>query len=122
MIQLAPFESEWEQREYCALANCNFEEGSVGFKFFTNEEKLGLAQIHFVGEAAYILTLSAIDDIISAQTLSNLLEGILEFLRKLGVNSAVYPIKDDLDRVIAEAAGFDRVSETLFVFDFPQGE
>ena len=121
MIQLAPFESEWEQREYCALAGCGFEEGSIGFKFFSEEEKLGLVQIHFVGDAAYVLTLCSIDDIISTQSLAGLLEGILEFLKKLGLSSTVFPIQKETDREIAEAAGFDRISETLYVFDFPEG-
>ena len=120
MIRIAPFESEWEQREYCALTACEFEEGSVGIKIFSDEERLGLVQIRFVGEAAYVLTLRSINDIISSQSFSGILDGILEFLKKLGVTSVVYPIQSDADREIAEGSGFDRISETLFVFDFPE--
>ncbi len=120
MIGIAPFESELEQREYCALAACEFEEGSIGIKIFSEEERLGLVQIHFVGSAAYILTMRSIDDMITAQSLGSVLTGVLEFLKKLDLTSVVFPVQNELDREICEAAGFDRVSDTLFVFDFPE--
>ena len=65
MIHLAPFEGTEEHFSFCSEAQVPFEEGAVGFKIFSDEENLGLCQIKFVGEAAYILNLCPIFDRIS---------------------------------------------------------
>ena len=118
MIHLSPFENITEHRLFCSEAAVPFEEGAVGFKIFSDEENLGLCQIKFVGEAAYILNLTAMSDRISVQMLANVFTSIIEFLRRVEIESIVYPIQNENDVTIAEATGFDRVSETLFVYDF----
>lgn len=118
MIHLAPFQDASEQKEYCAEADVLFEEGSVGFKIFTDEEKLALCQIKFVGEAAYILNLKSIADRISTEMLANVFTSIIEFLKRVEIDSAVYPIQTESDKIIAEAVGFESVSDTMYVFDF----
>ncbi len=122
MIHLAPFESLMEHREYCACVRVPFEDGAVGFKIFNEEEKLGLCQIKFVGEAAYILSLAKIDDKISVQMLANIFTSVLEFLQRVGSSSVIFPIQSQDDVTVAQACGFDQISETLFVFDFPSEE
>lgn len=122
MIDLAPFESAIEHAEYCREAGITFEEGSVGFKIFTEDEKLGLCSLKFVGDAAYVLNVASINDRISLQMLANVMTSVVQFLKHLEVSSVVFPIQSDHDREIAEAAGFDRISPTLFVFDFPDEE
>ena len=118
MIHLAPFENASEHLLFCKEAEISFEEGSVGFKIFSDEENLGLCQIKFVGEAAYILNLTAIRDRISVQMLANVFTSVIEFLRRVEIESIVFPIQNENDVTIAEATGFDRISETLYVFDF----
>ena len=120
MIHLSPFSDLAEHREYCTAAGVFFEEGRVGFKVDSDEEKLGLFQIKFVGEAAYVLNISSIDDRISTQMLANVFTSVIEFLKRCEVESIIYPIQTADDGIIAEAVGFDRISETLYVFDFPQ--
>jgi len=118
MIQLAPFEGTEEHFAFCSEAQVPFEEGAVGFKIFSDVEKLGLCQIKFVGEAAYILNLCAISGRISVQMLANVFTSVVEFLQRVEIESVVYPIQNEDDVTIAEALGFDRISETLYVFDF----
>ncbi len=118
MIHLAPFQDKSEQMEYCAEAGILFEEGSVGFKIFSDEEKLALCQIKFVGEAAYILNLQSILDRISTEMLANVFTSIIEFLKRVEIDSVVYPIQTEDDIIIAEATGFEKMSDTLFVLDF----
>jgi len=118
MIHLAPFEDAAEHIAFCAEANVPFEESTVGFKIFSDEENLGICQIKFVGEAAYILNLCAICDRISVQMLANVFTSVVKFLERVEIESIVYPIQSDDDVTIAEAVGFDRISETLYVFDF----
>lgn len=122
MIHLAPFEGADEHYLYCTEASVPFEEGAVGFKIFTDEEKLGLCQIKFVGEAAYILNLCSISNRISVQMLANVFTSVIEFLKRVEIESIVYPIQSGDDVTIAEAVGFDRISETLYVFDFVRGD
>lgn len=122
MIHLAPFETGEEHLSYCQLLGVDREEGSFGFKIFSDEEKLGLCQIKFVGEVAYILALKGLDDKISVEMLANVFTSVIEFLNRIGVASLVYPIQSEDDVVICEATGFDRISETLYVFDFPTEE
>lgn len=122
MIHLAPFEGFSEHLAFCNEANVPYEEGAVGFKIFSDEENLGLCQIKFVGEAAYILNLCSISDRISVQMLANVFTSVIEFLKRVEIESVVYPIQSEDDVTIAEALGFDRVSETLFVFDFVSDE
>ncbi len=118
MIHLAPFEGTVEHLAFCTEAGVPFEEGAVGFKIFSDEENLGLCQIKFVGEAAYILNLCSIFDRISVQMLANVFTSVVEFLKRVEIESIVYPIQNEDDVTIAEALGFDRISETLYVFDF----
>ena len=118
MIHLAPFEDASEQKEYCDLAEVLFEDGSVGFKIFSDEEKLALCQIKFVGEAAYVLNLQSIQDRISVQMLANVFASIIEFLKRVEIDSAVYPIQNENDIILAESNGFEKISDTLFVLDF----
>lgn len=118
MIHLAPFEDILEHQLYCQTASVPFEEGAVGFKIFSDEEKLGLCQIKFVSGAAYILNLTAVDDKLSLQMLSNVFSSILSFLERVEIESVVYPVQNENDIFLAENSGFDRVSETLFVYDF----
>lgn len=122
MIRLAPFESAQEHALYCSLLGIEREEGSFGFKIFSDEEKLGLCQIKFVGEAAYILALKGLEGKISVEMLANVFTSVIEFLRRVGVSSLIYPIQCENDVVICEATGFDRISETLYAFDFPAEE
>ena len=122
MIHLAPFEGTADHLAFCAEANVPFEEGALGFKIFSEDEKLGLCQIKFVGEAAYILNLCSIFDKISVEMLANVFASVVEFLKRVEIESVVYPIQNEDDVVIAEANGFDRISETLYVFDFLRGE
>lgn len=118
MIHLAPFDGTIEHMAFCAEANVPFEEGAVGFKIFSEEENLGLCQIKFVGEAAYILNLCSIFDRISVEMLANVFTSVVEFLKRVEIESVVYPIQNEDDVAIAESNGFDRISETLYVFDF----
>ena len=118
MIHLAPFDGTVEHMAFCAEANVSFEEGAVGFKIFSDDENLGLCQIKFVGEAAYILNLCSIFDRISIEMLANVFASVVEFLKRVEIESVVYPIQNEDDVVIAEANGFDRISDTLYVFDF----
>ena len=122
MIHLAPFESETEHLAYCEAAGIPMEEGAVGFKVFSDEEKLGLFQIKFVGEAAYILNAVAIENKISVKMLANVFASVVEFLQRVQVASVIYPILCEDDAVLAEAVGFDKISDTLFVMEFPQQE
>lgn len=122
MVHLAPFESIEEHLNYCSLADVPREEASFGFKIFSDEEKLGLCQIKFVGEAAYILALKGIESKISVEMLANVFTSVIEFLQRIGVASLIYPIQSEDDVVICEATGFDRISETLYAFDFPTEE
>ena len=122
MIEIAPFVSSFEHRAYCDAAKVNFEEEAIGFKIYKGEEICGVCQIQFVGNAAYILTLKTIDDRITSQHLANTFVSVIEFLLQIGVSSVVYPIQCDRDAEIATLLGFDRVSETLFVYDFPEEE
>ena len=122
MIHLAPFQDLSEHRAFCAEGKVPFEEGSIGFKIFSDTEKLGLCQIKFVGTAAYVLSLVAISDRISSSTLAEVFSSVLQFLRRLEVESVVFPIQKEEDIPVAEALGFDRVSDTLFVFDFAAEE
>ena len=119
-MNIQPFESKAEHLLYCKTADVSFEEGSVGFKIFTESEMLGLVQVKFVGDAAYFLSVKAIDAKISKETLANFCLCVVEFLVQVGVCSLVFPVQDDSDRAIAEILGFDRVSETLYVFDLPE--
>lgn len=118
MIHLAPFEGVEDHFSYCTEAGVPFEEGSVGFKIFDDNDKLGLCQIKFVGEAAYILNLCPIADRISIQMLANVFTSVIEFLKRVEIESIVYPVQSGDDVTIAEAVGFDRISDTLYVFDF----
>lgn len=118
MIHLAPFEGTVDHLALCAEANVPFEDGALGFKIFSDEENLGICQIKFVGEAAYILNLCAIFDRISTEMLANVFASVVEFLKRVEIESVVYPIQNEDDVMIAEANGFDRISETLYVFDF----
>ena len=120
MIHLAPFDSVEIHEEYCEEAGIYREEGAVGFKIFSDEEKLGLCQIKFVGEAAYILNLTAIQNRISVQMLANVFTSVVEFLRRVEIESIVYPIQSEDDVMIVNALGFDKVGDTLYVFDFPK--
>ncbi len=122
MIHLAPFEGTADHLAFCAEANVPFEEGALGFKIFSDHENLGLCQIKFVGEAAYILNLCSIFDRISVEMLANVFASVVEFLKRVEIESVVYPIQTEDDVVIAEANGFDRISETLYVFDFLRSE
>lgn len=122
MIHLAPFEGTADHLAFCAEANVPFEEGALGFKIFSDDENLGLCQIKFVGEAAYILNLCSIFDRISVEMLANVFASVVEFLKRVEIESVVYPIQNEDDVVIAEANGFDRISETLYVFDFLRSE
>lgn len=122
MIHLAPFEGIDEHILYCKEASVAFEEGAVGFKIFSDNESLGLCQIKFVGEAAYILNLCSISDRISVEMLANVFTSVVEFLKRVEIESIVYPIQNQDDVAVAEAVGFDRISETLYVFDFVNGE
>ena len=121
-MNVLPFESKQEHLTYCIAANVPFEDGAVGFKIFDEEEMLGLIQIKFVGEAAYFLSVKSIEDKILKETLANICLGVVEFLPQLGATSFVFPIQDGSDRFIAEHLGFDRISDTLYVFDCPNGE
>ncbi len=118
MIHLAPFENIDEHLLFCKEADVLFEDGTVGFKIFSDEENLGLCQIKFVGEAAYILNLTAIEDRLSVQMLANVFTSVIEFLRRVEIESIVFPIQSENDVTVCEATGFDRISETLYVFDF----
>ena len=122
MIDFAPFTSEAEHRAYCDAAKVPFEEGSVGFKIFDEDGPCGLVGIKFVGNAAYLLQVRAIERKISSQVLANALRLVLEFLRRADVQSVVYPITAPDDVGIAESAGFDRLSDTLYAFDFPASD
>lgn len=122
MIHLAPFEGVEDHFSYCTEAGVSFEEGSVGFKIFDDNDKLGLCQIKFVGEAAYILNLCSIADRISIQMLANVFTSVIEFLKRVEIESIVYPVQSGDDVTIAEAVGFDRVSDTLYIFDFVSQE
>ena len=122
MIHLAPVEGVEEHFAFCTEAQVPFEEGALGFKIFSEEENLGLCQIKFIGEAAYILNLCAISDRISVQMLANVFTSVVQFLERVEIESIVYPIQNQDDVVIAEAVGFDRISETLYVFDFVTSE
>jgi len=122
MIELAPFETENEHLLYCSAANVPFEEGAVGFKVFDDEEKLGLVQLKFVGDAAYVLSLCEIEGQLTCQMLSNVFSAVMEFLGKIQITSVVFPIQTEEHRRIAENNGFDQISPTLYVFDFPDGE
>ena len=118
MIHLAPFEDVLEHQAYCLEGNVPFEEGSVGFKIFSDEENLGLCQIKFVSGAAYILNLLSIENRISEQMLVNVFSSIIAFLERVEIESIVYPVQTETDVFIAEKSGFDRISDTLFVYDF----
>ena len=122
MIHLAPFDDLSEHRTYCEKAQISFEEGSVGFKIFSDEEKLGLCQIKFVSEAAYILNLIAIEEKISVQMLANVFTSILTFLERVEIQSVIFPVQTEDDIFIAENTGFDRVSDTLYILDFVKEE
>jgi len=122
MIQLIPFEDVLEHKVFCNAAGVVFEEGAVGFKIVKNDEKLGMTQLKFVGDAVYVLNHTAIDEKISVTMLANLFTSVVEFLNRAGASGVIYPISNESDREICEAVGFDRVSETLYVFDFPQEE
>ena len=122
MIDLAPFESAFEHAEYCEAAGVPFEDGSLGFKIFSDDEKLGLCSLKFVGEAVYVLNVTAIDEKISQQMLANVFTSVVQFLKHLEINSVVYPVQSESDREIAERVGFDRISPTLYVFDFPSDD
>ncbi len=119
MIHLAPFESGIEHGSYCEAAGISMEEGSLGFKIFSDTEKLGLCQLKFVGEAAYILALKSVENRISVSMLANVFTSIIEFLKRVGIESVIYPVQNEEDKTVCEATGFDRISETLYVFDFP---
>ncbi len=120
MIHLAPFTDVMEHQSFCRSASVEFEEGAVGFKLFSDEEALGLCQIKFVGEAAYILNFCAIEDRISSEMLANVFSSILEFLKRVEIESVVFPVQSESDVLVCDANGFDAVSETLYVFDFPK--
>lgn len=122
MIHLAPFENLLEHKEYCEDASVLFEEGAVGFKIFSDEEKLGLCQIKFVSEAAYILNLSPIAEKISTQMLANVFTSILSFLERVEIESVIFPVQNESDIFVAENTGFDRVSDTLYILDFKTQE
>ncbi len=122
MIHLAPFESLAEHQNYCRMANVPFEDGAVGFKIFSDEEEKALCQLKFVGSAAYVLNLCAIQEKISVETLANVFVSVVEFLRRVEVDSIVYPIQSKNDVTIAEALGFDRITESMYVFDFVSDE
>ncbi|MBR2635314.1 MAG: hypothetical protein IKD31_07020 [Clostridia bacterium] len=121
-MDLAPFESQAEHILYCRAAGVPFEEGAIGFKFFSEGEKLGLCQLKPVGDAIYVLSLTAIDQKISTQVLANLFSDVVQFMYCLEFSSVVYPIQNREDAQIAASLGFDRISDTLFVFDFPSTE
>ncbi len=122
MIQLLPFENAAEHARYCEAAGVMMEEGAVGFKIFSEQEKLGLCQIKFVQDAAYVLTLQAINDSISVSMLQNVFSEIMLFLCAAEAKSVIFPIQSENDLMICQNLGFDHVSDTLFVFDFPNGE
>ena len=122
MIDLAPFETPVEQEAYCSAASVPFEGGAIGFKFFSGEKKLGLCQLKLVGGAAYVLSLAAITSELSEKMLANVFSDVVQFLQSLGVVSVIYPIQNETDRFVAETLGFDRVSPTLYVFDYPEAK
>lgn len=118
MIHFAPFQDEMEHRAFCLEGDVPFEEASVGFKIFSENEKLGLCQIKVVDSAAYVLSLCAIRGRVPAETLAEVLRSVMTFLQRLEICSVIYPIQKDEDRKIAERQGFDQVSDTLYVYDF----
>jgi hypothetical protein len=120
MIAITPFETKLEHKTYCEVADVVFEEQAIGFKIHLADQMLGLCQIQFVGNAAYILTLKAINDKITSQLLAKLFLQVAEFLVHISIASIVYPIQDEKDKELADLLGFDRVSDTLYVFDFPE--
>lgn len=120
MINLAPFATLLEHQEYCNAASVPLEEGSVGFKIFKDNEKLGLCNLKFVSDVAYILNLTEIDNKISVQMLANVFTSVIEFIKRVGIQSIVFPIQSENDAFICQTLGFDKISETMYVFDFPQ--
>ena len=123
MIGIAPFSDQAEHIDYCRAAGVPAEEGALGFKLFDEEDgKVGLIQIKFVSNAAYLLNVCAVDQKISEEGLANALVSVVEFLKNAGVSSVVYPIQFQRDGRIADRCGFDRISETLYVFDLPEGK
>lgn len=120
MIQLSPFESKNEHQSYCNAALVPLEEGAIGFKMFKDDEKMGLCQLKFVGDTVYVVNLCAVEERISVEMLANIFTSIIEFLKQIQTKSIIYPILGENDVTIAEAVGFDRVSDTMYVFDFPE--
>ncbi len=117
MIKIAPFDSFEEHQEFCLAGNVELEEDSLGFKIFNDFEKLGLSQIQIVENAAYILTLSRINDKISNQLLSELFSQVMVFLDHIGVSSVLFPIKNESDAELAAHMGFEKVCDTLYAFE-----
>lgn len=123
MIEIAPFASAEEHQAYCDAAGVAFDPEGAGFKLFDEDgEKMGLIQVKFVNTAAYLLNISAVNGQISSQVLANYLAVVLQFLKQAGFASVVYPIQGMEDEEIASFCGMDRVSDTLFLLDFPQEE
>lgn len=120
MLDFLPFSSESEQRLYCEYAGVPFEEGSIGFKGFDGEKKCALIQIKLVSDAAYVLTVLSLDKSVTEQILANLLKAVTGFLRVLGVKSVIFPTESEREKRLGEMAEFDRVSDTLYLFDFPE--
>jgi hypothetical protein len=118
MIELAPLNNREEHLEYCHAAGISFEEGAVGFKIFDEDEKVGICQLKFLEKTVYVLNLSVICDRIPMSALSNSFSNIVDFLHKMGVSSIVFPVQNFSDSQVAQQNGFDKISETLYVFDF----
>ncbi len=121
-MEIAPFASLSEHLSYCQAAGVDFEDGAIGFKFFSNEEMLGLCQLKLVSGVAYLLNLTEIDNKISIESLANLFLIVVEFLRRVEISSVVFPIQREIDVPLAETIGFDKVSDTLYVFELAEEE
>lgn len=124
MFRLSPFESLAEHEEYCAFCGISREENAIGFKFESDEafpKKLGMCQLYLVSDAAYILNLISASSELNDDALTCALKEIVLFMKNMEIKSLIYPVQSGRDVDLAEDAGFDRLSDTLYAYDFPAG-
>ncbi len=118
MVQIAPFSSQEEHQKYCTLCELSYEEGTIGFKIFSETESLGACLFKLVGDAAYVLGIANAAEHEDPELLKAAFATVLDFFEKAGLSSIIYPVQSGRDVDFAEDAGFDRLSDTLYSLEF----
>lgn len=116
--EVRPFESEEEQKNYCDMVGAQYEDGTVGFAMSDDYGNLGVCQVYTISNDVYIMGLDSDSGEESFDFLASGLSVIVSFFSKLNIRQISFPIKSSFQADVAEEAGFEPMSDTLYVYVF----